>query len=74
MERLKKDQKKMVAAVTASRGNSYLERLSEPGLSTLAARREMLDLRQADKIISEKEDLDPAGTWFKHIGERAMPT
>ncbi len=73
IEKLEKVQKKMVAAVSGLKGNSYEDKLSELGMETLSARRRRLDLQQAYKILTEKEDLDP-GTWFENIGERPRET
>ncbi len=69
VDELEKVQKKMVSAVTGLAGTTYEEKLAELGMLTLSARRAMLDLQQAYKIISKQEDLEPT-TWFQNIGER----
>ena len=73
MEKLEKVQKRMVAAVTGLKGSTYKEKLSELSMTTLANRRKILDLQQAYKIISQKDDVDPS-TLFTHIRERPIGT
>ena len=73
IERLEKVQKKMVATILGLKRHSYEDKLSKLGLSTLAERREMLDLQLTYQISSGKADLNP-DYWFKPIAHRLMET
>ena len=61
IKRLKKPRKNggCLSAVSGLKGNFYEDKLSELGMSTLAAKREILD--PLYKIISNKVDLNSGG-------------
>ena len=49
--------------VSGLRGQEYEDRLKELGLTTLKERRHQADMAMAYKILTKKEDVDPAD-WF----------
>ena len=59
--------------VSGLEGRDYLDRLEELGLSTLEARRERGDMIETWKILTGKENVNPA-SWFQMASEGDQTT
>lgn len=70
VELLERVQQRAVRAVAGLEGRTYEDRLLELGLSSLEHRRKELDLVQAYKILSGKDDVK-SDLWFRRVtGDR----
>ena len=66
-------QRRAVRMVSGLEGKDYLDRLKEVGLTTLEARRERGDMIETWKILTEKENVNPA-SWFRMANEGEQTT
>ena len=70
---LEKVQRRAVGMVSGLTAGSYEGRLAELGMVTLEERRHQADMALTYKILSGKEDVDPA-TWFIPASENGRET
>lgn len=68
IDKMEAVQRRMVAAVTGLKGRDYYERLEELEITTLEDRRKTLDLLQAFKILSGRDDVEWRD-WFEKLPE-----
>ena len=66
-------QRRAVRMVSGLEGKDYLDRLKEVGLTTLEARRERGDMIETWKILTGKENVNPA-SWFQMASEGDQTT
>ena len=72
-EVLEQVQKRAIRMVSGLRGREYEDRLAELGLTTLEERRHQADMTMVYKILTHKEDVDPAD-WFAMASQAARVT
>ena len=70
---LEQVQIKAIRMVSGLRGHKCEDRLKELGLTTLEERRHQADMAMAYKILTKKEDVDPAD-WFVMAAQAARVT
>ena len=70
---LEQVQIRAIRMVSGLRGHEYEDRLKELGLTTLEERRHQADMAMAYKILTKKEDVDPAD-WFVMAAQAARVT
>ena len=72
-EVLEQVQKRAIRMVSGLRGQEYEDRLAELGLTTLEERCHQADMTMVYKILTHKEDVDPAD-WFAMASQATRVT
>ena len=72
-EALEKVQKRAIKMISGLKAREYEDRLKELGLTTLEERRHQADMAMVYKVLTGKEQVDPAD-WFNTAGEAARAT
>ena len=72
-EVLERVQQRAVKMISGLRARDYEDRLQELGLMTLEERRHQADMAMVYKVLTGKEQVDPA-EWFSMAGETSRVT